>query len=408
MDFKILMPEALCELVERLEKAGFSAYLVGGCVRDSLLGVSPDDYDIATSARPEEVMELFSDFKVIPTGIKHGTVTVIYKGFNAEVTTFRKDGEYTDCRHPENVEFSASIEEDTARRDFTVNALCYSPKKGLADFHGGVSDLENGILRCVGVPSQRFKEDALRILRALRFASRLGFEIENSTAEAMFSCKELINRISAERILAELKGFFLSDRSDTFVKDYFSVLAAAVGTVHTIDTDALQSALSYIRPSNRLSVFFAVCGGSVDGAVKLIRRLKPDNLTVKAVLSAATAYYGNCFNDGVGVAKTVRQYGADSARMMYELSMFLKKPMCYDALQRIEMIEKGILPLSLKELAVGGNDLSQSKIAFGKDIGTVLEHLYLCVHCGTENTKKALLLEAESYMNTIKAERKYK
>ena len=170
MDFKSYVPSELLAVTERLENAGYSAYFVGGCVRDILLGTSPCDYDIATSATPVCVTELFCDCRVIPTGIKHGTVTVIYDGVGVEITTFRKDGEYSDHRRPKEVIFSESVKEDTARRDFTVNALCYSPREGLVDFYGGVSDLKEGILRCVGVPSERFEEDALRILRALRFA----------------------------------------------------------------------------------------------------------------------------------------------------------------------------------------------------------------------------------------------
>ena len=176
MDF--LLPAPVQRALSMLGEAGFSAYVVGGCVRDWVLGIPPHDFDICTSAAPEEMKEIFRDERTIETGIKHGTLTVLMEGEPLEITTFRLDGDYLDGRHPSSVSFTRNIEEDLSRRDFTINAMAYSPREGLCDPFGGQADCKAGIIRCVGEPERRFTEDALRILRALRFSARLGFPIE--------------------------------------------------------------------------------------------------------------------------------------------------------------------------------------------------------------------------------------
>lgn len=199
------LPFQVAEILERLEGAGFSAFVVGGCVRDSLMGKKPHDYDITTSALPNEVGRVFGGFRVIETGVKHGTVTLLYKGQSIEITTFRVDGEYADGRHPNSVTFSRNIRDDLSRRDFTMNGIAFSPKTGLVDPFGGEEDIRARVIRCIGSSELRFSEDALRILRAVRFSSVLGFEIENETARAMISHRSDLHRVSAERIFSELK-----------------------------------------------------------------------------------------------------------------------------------------------------------------------------------------------------------
>lgn len=199
------IPFQICEILERLESAGYAAFVVGGCVRDAEMGIPPHDFDITTAAPPREVERVFADCRVIETGIKHGTVTVLYKGASVEITTFRVDGEYTDSRHPASVTFSARIEDDLARRDFTMNAVAFSPRRGLVDPFGGIADIGRGVIRCVGEPTLRFTEDALRILRALRFSSVCGFEIEPHTADAARELCGKLRCVSAERIFSELK-----------------------------------------------------------------------------------------------------------------------------------------------------------------------------------------------------------
>lgn len=197
------IPENIKFVLDTLTKSGYEAYIVGGCVRDSILGLDASDYDVTTSAKPEEIIGLFE--KTVPTGLKHGTVTVIIKKEPIEVTTFRTEGQYFDNRHPETVEFVTDLKEDLSRRDFTVNALAYNEAVGLVDLFGGVNDLENRILKAVGDPEKRFREDALRILRLFRFASQLNFEIEENTFNAALKLQKGLQNISRERIFTELQ-----------------------------------------------------------------------------------------------------------------------------------------------------------------------------------------------------------
>ena len=197
--FQIAIPQPVEEILSALEAAGFPAVVVGGCVRDSLLGKTPHDWDVATAARPEEMKQALSRFRLAETGIRHGTLTVRNQGEAVETTTFRQDGSYGDSRHPDTVTFTRSLETDLSRRDFTVNAMAYSPKRGLVDLFGGQEDLQAKVLRCVGNPEQRFTEDALRIVRAMRFSAVLDFSIEPATGEAILAQKERL-RYLADKI----------------------------------------------------------------------------------------------------------------------------------------------------------------------------------------------------------------
>ena len=198
------MPKNVDIAINLLQSAGFEAYAVGGCVRDSLLGKTPNDWDITTSAKPEDMKSVFADFHCIDTGIKHGTVTVLMDGTPLEITTYRIESGYSDNRHPDSVVFTDRIADDLARRDLTVNAIAYSPEAGFVDPYGGIEDIKSGLLRCVGDPDKRFGEDALRIMRVLRFSQTLGFDIEGKTADSVRRSYRLLANISVERILAEL------------------------------------------------------------------------------------------------------------------------------------------------------------------------------------------------------------
>jgi len=193
--------------IELLEGAGYEAYAVGGAIRDAIMGNTVQDFDITTSATPEEMRFVFKDERTIETGIKHGTITLAYKGENVEITTYRVDGEYTDNRHPESVQFTRKLSGDLERRDFTMNAIAYNPNGNIVDLFDGRSDISNGIIRAIGEPKVRFTEDALRILRAIRFSSCLGFKIEEKTRKAMLECAPLLSNISRERIATELNKF---------------------------------------------------------------------------------------------------------------------------------------------------------------------------------------------------------
>ena len=212
-------------ILTKLHDNGYEAYIVGGCVRDKLLSREPHDYDITTSALPQQVEEVFKDEKIIETGIKHGTVTLLLDNQPYEITTYRNEGNYSDHRHPDQVSFSATLKEDVERRDFTINGMAYNHQEGLVDLVKGQEDLSNGIIRCIGDPDERFNEDALRILRAIRFASRFNFQIEEKTNQAIFNNKDLLKFVSSERILTELKEIITSVNADTYLDQYREVLA---------------------------------------------------------------------------------------------------------------------------------------------------------------------------------------
>lgn len=222
------IPKQIEEVLEKLEKAGFEAYIVGGCVRDGIMGKTAHDYDITTSAEPCETERVFADCRVVETGIKHGTVTVLYKGMSVEITTFRVDGDYPDGRHPEKVAFSRNLEDDLARRDFTMNAIAYSPRRGIIDIFGGESDIKGRIIRCVGDPEKRFSEDALRVLRALRFSAVLGFDIEENTKKSLLKKKETLAKVSKERTFSELKRLLCGENVKSVLLEYREVFAEII------------------------------------------------------------------------------------------------------------------------------------------------------------------------------------
>ena len=221
----IVLPGPVETALGLLEHAGFEAWVVGGCTRDALLGGAPKDWDITTSALPAETLSVVSDFRTIETGLQHGTVAVLLDGMLLEITTYRVDGTYKDSRHPDEVTFTRSIDEDLARRDFTMNAIAYSPARGYEDLYGGASDIEAHLIRCVGDPETRFTEDALRILRALRFSSVLGFAIEERTASAIHALKERILHVAWERISAELLQLLCGKDVYRVLQDYRDVFA---------------------------------------------------------------------------------------------------------------------------------------------------------------------------------------
>lgn len=208
-------------ILNRLNDNGYEAYIVGGCVRDSIMGIQPHDWDICTSALPEQVIELFKDCKVIPTGIQHGTVSIVLDDTVYEITTYRIDGEYKDNRHPDSVKFVSNLEADLARRDFTINAMAYNEKEGLIDYFGGINDIKHQLIRCVGLPKKRFSEDALRIMRALRFATVLGFNIEGRTIFAMDMLADKLKNISIERINSEVSKMLSYQRKKSFKNDSY-------------------------------------------------------------------------------------------------------------------------------------------------------------------------------------------
>ncbi len=270
---KIRLPEEVKNIIETLQSAGFEAYAVGGCVRDAILGRKPQDWDITTSAKPEDVKDLFK--RTLDTGIKHGTVTIMVDREGYEVTTYRIDGEYEDCRHPKEVTFTTQLSEDLLRRDFTINAMAYNEKEGLVDLFGGREDLEKGVIRCVGEATERFDEDALRILRAFRFAAQLGFEIEEKTFAAAKEKAPNLKKVSAERIRTELNKILLSSGPDRL----FEAREAGVTKIVLPEFDAIVAGGADARGLDGVKNGQAMSGMRAVKAISLVGSLAtdPDN-----------------------------------------------------------------------------------------------------------------------------------
>ena len=247
MRFYISMPGEVTTALNILNNNGFEAYIVGGCVRDSLLGVAPKDWDITTSAKPEEIIKCFKRYRTINTGLKHGTVTVVINRKQLEVTTYRIDGRYTDNRHPDSVLFTEKISHDLKRRDFTVNSLAYN-QQGLIDLFGGAEDIKNKVIKCVGEPNERFNEDGLRILRALRFASVLDFDIDENTSFSIHRNKELLSNISKERISSEFSMLVTGVNYYNIMKGYRDVIEVfipQVGKISEEDWDNILNSMNF-------------------------------------------------------------------------------------------------------------------------------------------------------------------
>lgn len=436
MELKI--PEKAEIILHTLEEAGYEAYVVGGCVRDSILGRSPDDWDITTSAKPEEVKALFR--RTVDTGLIHGTVTVMLDKEGFEVTTYRVDGEYEDGRHPKEVSFTASLEEDLKRRDFTMNAMAYNPKRGLVDLFGGVQDMENRIVRCVGNPMERFTEDALRILRAVRFSAQLGFSIEGETLKAISALAPNLKYVSAERIQVELLKLLVSPHPDYLRTAYEAGITKEIlpefdrcmeteqNTPHhcyTVGEHTLQSLLNIradkvLRLTMLLHDFgkpsvkrtdengrdhFKTHGPEGEKmAVSILRRLKMDNDTIRKVRSLIKWHDFRPKGDAVSVRKAISMIGEELfplylevqradilAQSLYKREEKLKRLFSVKALYK-EIMDRGEC-ISLKTMALTGRDLIDAGYAPGKELGEILERLLAHVLENPEDNKKEILLK---------------
>lgn len=436
MELKI--PEKAEIILHTLEEAGYEAYVVGGCVRDSILGRSPDDWDITTSAKPEEVKALFR--RTVDTGLIHGTVTAMLDKEGFEVTTYRVDGEYEDGRHPKEVSFTASLEEDLKRRDFTMNAMAYNPKRGLVDLFGGVQDMENRIVRCVGNPMERFTEDALRILRAVRFSAQLGFSIEGETLKAISALAPNLKYVSAERIQVELLKLLVSPHPDYLRTAYEAGITKEIlpefdrcmeteqNTPHhcyTVGEHTLQSLLNIradkvLRLTMLLHDFgkpsvkrtdengrdhFKTHGPEGEKmAVSILRRLKMDNDTIRKARSLIKWHDFRPKGDAVSVRKAISMIGEELfplylevqradilAQSLYKREEKLKRLSSVKALYK-EIMDRGEC-ISLKTMALTGRDLIDAGYAPGKELGEILERLLAHVLENPEDNKKEILLK---------------
>lgn len=443
------MPKNVDTAINLLQSAGFEAYAVGGCVRDSLLGKTPNDWDITTSAKPENMKSVFADFHCIDTGIKHGTVTVVIDGEPLEITTFRLDGEYEDNRHPKSVTFTADLGADLGRRDFTVNAMAYSKMTGAVDLFGGQNDLKNKIIRCVGDPDRRFNEDALRILRALRFASALDFEIEEKTAQSLLKNRALLGNISEERIAKELLKLVCGKGAKRILTDFAPVLFEILPELQPIYKnshdnphhcyDIYEHTLIAVEsidpePTLRFAMLLHDCGKpavkkfdengvahfyghqriSAEISAQILARLKVSNKFRDEILFLVSNHdRWELYENTEKMPRYLSKFGLDGV-------LKLLKVMCADVLAQspeyryrldqiadAEEIAKNLAVqkpcLSLRELQINGRTLMDIGIPQGRKLGAVLAQLLDEVIDGvTKNTQEALTTRAREIYREMK------
>lgn len=432
-------PISVMKIIETLEQAGFEAYAVGGCVRDSLLGRNPSDWDITTSARPEQVKALFSH--TIDTGIRHGTVTVMLEHVGYEVTTYRIDGEYEDSRHPKEVIFTPLLTEDLKRRDFTINAMAWNPRAGIIDEFGGMKDLDEGIIRCVGSPEERFSEDALRMMRAVRFSAQLGYEIEPATKDAIRKLAPNLTHVSAERIQVELVKLVESMHPDYLRVAYETGITRVVlpefdlcmeteqhnpHHCYTVGEHMLHSMLAvssnrYLRlamllhdiakPEKKktdeqgIDHFHGHQEASEEMAKVILRRLKFDNETIR-IVSRLIGFHDYRFPaERRSVRRAVWKVGEDLFPMLLQVKeadtmaqSLYEREEKLEWIAKVEKLYREILKdrecLSLKDLAVTGRDLIRAGCAPGPELGRILNEMLQDVLEHPEHNNQEYLLQS--------------
>lgn len=386
-------------VLNRLHSAGYQAYVVGGCVRDTLLGRVPKDWDVCTNALPEEMQQVFADCHVIETGLQHGTLTVMYHHEPFEVTTFRVDGEYTDHRHPDEVIFVADVKEDLSRRDFTVNAMAWSPETGLVDAFGGQEDLAAGVIRCVGDPRKRFDEDALRIMRALRFAAVYGFSIDPATDAAIHELKDTLVDVAAERIRVELAKLLCGQGVGDILRAYPDVLQVIMPPLSRVawpTTVAAVEAMETASETLRLTMLLHQL--SPAEAKAALTSLKPDNFTRDRVLMLVTNQDYPFKPTRHSLLTALSLFGETE---MYELLAVrrAKGAKDVDALQDVlgDVLRDGVC-YSVKDMAINGRDLMALGVK-GKAVGEYLKHLLsLLLAESIPNEREALLDAAKAHI----------
>jgi len=386
---KILMPENVENIIKELNDHGHEAYAVGGCIRDSVLGRAPEDWDITTSAEPKEVKAIFH--RTIDTGLQHGTVTVLLGKMGYEVTTYRVDGVYEDGRHPTEVTFTKTLREDLKRRDFTINAMAYNEKQGLVDIFGGKRDLEDRVIQCVGIACERFTEDALRILRAVRFSAQLGFSIEEETLKAIVEHAANLQQVSAERIQIELVKLLISPHPEKFQVIYETGITKIIlpeydkfiSENNTHLAGEILQALSVSEPEKYLRI--AILLAKMDNVKTILDRLKFDNQTKKIVMSISKYfnYPLEVDKEGYGVRKAVKEIGKELFVLLIKVKEAYFKAKNergeLEKLKEISLLYDNILAkhqcVSLKELNLSGNDLIEMGMKSGAYIGEILNIL---------------------------------
>ena len=443
------MPKNVDTAINLLQSAGFEAYAVGGCVRDSLLGKTPNDWDITTSAKPEDMKSVFADFHCIDTGIKHGTVTVVIDGEPLEITTFRLDGEYEDNRHPKSVTFTSDLGADLGRRDFTVNAMAYSKMTGTVDLFGGQNDLKNKIIRCVGDPDRRFNEDALRILRALRFASALDFEIEEKTAQSLLKNRALLGNISEERIAKELLKLVCGKGAKRILTDVAPVLFEILPELQPMYKnshdnphhcyDIYEHTLIAVEsidpePTLRFAMLLHDCGKpavkkfdengvahfyghqriSAEISAQILARLKVSNKFRDEILFLVSNHdRWELYENTEKMPRYLSKFGLDGVLKLLKVmraDVLAQSPEYRYRLDQIadaEETAKNLAAqkpcLALSELQINGRTLMDIGIPQGRKLGAVLAQLLDEVIDGvTKNTQEALTTRAREIYSEMK------
>ena len=426
--------------IKLLNDAGYESYCVGGCVRDAIMGNEINDYDITTSATPKEMQQVFKNERTFETGIKHGTITFVYEKENVEITTYRVEGEYEDNRHPKSVEFTRKLENDLKRRDFTINAIVYNENEGYIDMFNGMKDIEGKIIRAIGNPKERFTEDALRILRAIRFSSVLGFEIEKETKKAMLECKHLLHNISEERIAIEINKFLLGknvknailenyeilgeiipeiiqmhnfdQKNDWHIYDVLTHTAVVVESIPPVPHLRLIALLhdtgkvhTFTVDKNGVGHFFGHNEKSGEIAYEYLTKYKYDNFTKNRVHKIVKIHDTPIKPDKIFIKKRINRMGKDCFFDLIKIKRadnLAQNPnkVRLDIIDEIERIATEIVNescFSLKNLAINGSDLIKEGYTPGKNLGIILETLLNeVIEEKIPNEREALLERAKS------------
>ena len=381
---EFIIPNEIKTVLDMLYQSGFSAYIVGGCVRDILMDKIPHDYDVTTSAIPEQTLEVFRDFQTYELGRKFGTITVVSGGYHVEITTMRTEKGYADGRRPDEVIFTDSIMEDASRRDFTINAMAYSLKDGFFDGFDGITDLDNKLIRAVGDAERRFTEDGLRIMRALRFAARFGFEIEEKTSQAMEKCTFMLDNIARERIREELDGFLISKGAVGILDRYFDIFCRIIPQLETADKSALLGMIAD-APADNLSRLTALLW-QTDEVRDILRNLRHSNEVVSSVAKIVENKDARLENDA-DIRRLMSKIGYENTRILVGL---IHK----DKADNLERVKNH--PHRISDLAVSGEDLKEMGIS-GKKIGETLGWLLEAV------LENPLLNEKDKLIGNVKS-----
>jgi tRNA nucleotidyltransferase (CCA-adding enzyme) len=397
MNIDIKMPEEAEKALMILKSCGHEAYVVGGCVRDAILGSVPSDWDITTSALPDEILSCFKNYKTINTGLKHGTVTVVINKMHLEVTTYRIDGKYSDNRRPDEVKFTDKVAMDLKRRDFTMNALAYN-KEGIVDLFEGIEDIKNNAVRCVGVPDERFQEDGLRILRAIRFASVLGFDIEEKTRKSIHKNKNLLQNISFERINSEFMKLLNGINCSEILSEYKDVVEVFIPEVSMLRDELWIERLNSSSHVDNIILKLSLIFYGMDTEL-ILRRMKSDNDTIKKVKLLTLNMDGEIVSEQRSVKRWLNKMGYDNLKLLIHLktaSLKFSETEKND-LRKAEVIMDTIIKenqcYSLSTLAVKGTDIIAAGIPKGPRVGELLNEMLEKVMDDELENKKDVLLD---------------